>query len=557
MDEQGIKLGDLAGMLRRRGRVAAWTAGLFFLASLLLAALLPGQYQSYTTMLVEPQTISKRLVEPGVEEGELINRLHIMTMQILSRARLARVIEDLKLYPELADQMTREEVIGYMRDHIWVEPVLPELETDPNRRQEFEVNTFRLNFRHEDANVAAAVANRLANDFIDEHIRDRVQVSGDTAEFIEAELTRLSTQLREIEAQIAQVKAENIGSLPEDRTANELQLQRALDGLRESQRRLSEAESDEGFYRQQAAVARMAEGTNRGDVMGRAVTPGLRLQELEILLGELRARGLTERHPDVVAARAEIDQLRQRLADDEGAAAGSPATAAEQEAKGQAERAALKAQSERAEIARLQSAVETIQNRLAATPRVAEQIDALTRQYASLSDSFASYSNKRLEASVAANMERRQKGEQFRVLETAFPAQSPVSPNRPLIVIVGALLGLVLGFGVAVAMEAADSTFHAPRALQESLRVPVLASIPGILLDADRAALRRRRRREVLTAAAITALCLVTAGLGYVYVNMPHLYGGGASVPAATQPAPAPAGGAGGAGAGAAAPTGG
>jgi polysaccharide chain length determinant protein (PEP-CTERM system associated) len=537
MEEQGVKLGDLTGMLRRRKRVALWTTGLFFLAALLLAAFLPNQYQSFTTMLVEPQTISKRLVEPGVEEGDLVNRLHLMTMQILSRARLGRVIDDLKLYPEMAAEKTREEIIGFMRSQIWVEPVFPELETDPKRLKELQVNTFRLNFRHEDANVAAAVANRLANDFIDEHIRDRVQVSGDTAEFIEAELTRLATQLREIEAQIAQVKAENVGSLPEDRTANELQLQRALDSLRESQRRLAEAESDQGFYRQQASMIRMTEGTNRGDVTGRAVTPGLRLQELEIMLGELRSRGLTEKHPDVVAARAEMEQLQQRMTQDTGA--GAPATAAEQEARAQADRAQLRAEAERQEIQRLQQVIETAQARLGATPRVAEQIDALTRQYRSLSESFALYSNKRLDASVAANMERRQKGEQFRVLETAFASPVPVSPNRPLILIVGALLGAALGLGMAIVREATDSSFHAPRALQDGLRVPVLASIPKILLDSDRAAQRQRRRREMLLASAVTSVCLLTAGLGYVYVNMPHLYGGGAQLPPQQAPAPA------------------
>jgi len=544
MDEQGIKLGDLRGMLRRRRRAAAWTAGLFFLASLLLAALLPGQYVSYTTMLVEPQTISKKLVEPGVEEGELMNRLHIMTMQILSRARLSRVIDDLKLYPDLADEMTREEVIEYMRGQIWVEPVLPELETDPTRRpQNLQVNTFRLFFRHENPVLASAVANRLANDFIDEHIRDRVQVSGDTAEFIENELSRLTTQLRDVEAQIAQVKDSNVGSLPEDREANELQLARATDALRESQRRMADAESDQAFFTQQASALRVAEGTNRGDVMGRAVTPGLRLQELEITLGALLAGGLTEKHPDVVAARAEMEQLRQRLADGRSSG-GAPAGAAEQEARGQAERARLRAEAEGKEIARVQGVVEEVQGRLAATPRVAEQLDALSRQYLSLSESFRSYSAKRLEASVAANMERRQKGEQFRVLESAFPAPEPVSPNRPLILIVGALLGLALGFGVAIALEAADGSFHAARPLQEALRVPVLASIPGIVLESDRVALRQDRRRELSLAVAITALCLVTAGLGYVYVNMPQLYGAGPVLPGETAPAPPPAGGA-------------
>ncbi len=140
-----------------------------------------------------------------------------MTMQILSRGRLSRIITELELYPEESKEMTREEVISLMRSDIRIEPVLPELEvTDRRRQRDFEINTFRLYFRSESATTAAAVANRLANDFIDEHLKERVQVSGDTSEFIEAELDRLSTRIAEVEARIAEVKDANPGRLPED-----------------------------------------------------------------------------------------------------------------------------------------------------------------------------------------------------------------------------------------------------------------------------------------------------------------------------------------------------
>ena len=540
MDEQAIGLDDLPGLLRRRGRAAGITAGVVLLISVFVAAVLPNQYQSYTTMLVEPQTISKKLVEAGLEEGDLMNRLHLLTMQILSRARLSRVIDDLHLYQKLSQEKTREDVIEYMRDKIWIEPVLPELDTEETRRnatKEIEINTFRLFFRNEDPDVAAAVANRLANDFIDEHIKDRVQISGDTAEFIESELNRLATRIRDVEAQIAQVKTENAGSLPTDMEANQRQIEHSFEELRDAQKRLAVAESDQAFYRQQAAVARATEGS-KGDVQGRAVTPAVRLGELEISLGELRAKGLTDKHPDVVAAQAEIDELRAKVS---GEAANSPASAAEQEAIAQANRAEVQGDAARRDVTRVQTQIDETQRKIGNTPRVAEQLDALAREYKGLSDNFQEYSNKRLEAGVAANMERRQKGEQFRVLEPAFAAKEPVSPNRPLILLLGAMLGLLLGGAAGVMTEASDSSYHNPRRLQEMLSIPVLAAIPGILLDADRIAIRRRRLRGAIAAAAVTFGVLVASAIGYVYVNMPQLYGGRPPSTAAVPNAPAAA----------------
>lgn len=537
MDEREFRVADLVGMFRRRWRVAVATAGLVALASLLIAAFLPNRFVASTTLLVEPQSVSKRLVDGGQEDRDLMNRLHLLTMQILSRARLSRIIDDLGLYPELSQEKTREEVIDFMRGQIWVQPVLPELDVEANRNREIIINTFRLYFGHERREVAAAVANRLASDFIDEHIRDRVRASGDTAEFIESELARLAARAQEVEQQVATIKSANAGSLPEDMLSNQQRLERTYIALREAQRRLGEAESDIAFYQQQASVARQVEGA-RGDVVGRAVTPALRLRELEIQLGALRARGLTSRHPDVVIAEAEAAEIRAQI-DGESRGRSAPASLAEQQALAEVQRAQQRVEAARAEVARLQEESAAIEERLAATPRVAEQIDALQREWRSLNDSFQSYSAKRLEANVAANMERRQKGEQFRVLEPAFPPPNPASPNRLLILVVGTLLGLFAGAGLVFALESLDSTYHAPRALQEALRIPVLATIPAILLDADRRAMRRRRMRELLGAAAVTATVLIVSAAGYVYVNMPGLWG--AETPAATRPAETPA----------------
>jgi hypothetical protein len=262
-------------------------------------------------------------------------------------------------------------------------------------------------------------------------------------------------------------------------------------------------------------------------------------------MGEARSRGYTDRHPDIVMMQAELDSLRERVAG--GGADGSDEAAtsvAEQEALAVSKRAELRADSERAEMERFKSELAAVEERLAKTPRVAEQLDGLMRDYSSLSTSFQDYSGKRLEATVAANMERRQKGEQFRVLEPAFQPSEPVSPNRPLIVVLGLLLGVFLGAGAAILLEALNSSFHEPRSLQEHLRIPVLVSIPGIKLKSDLVAQRRRWIRDVVAAACVSGAVLVASAAGYVYVNAPGLWPGGGDdqAPAATGAAsPAPA----------------
>jgi polysaccharide chain length determinant protein (PEP-CTERM system associated) len=534
VESYGIR--DLSKILRRRAKAIVITTGIVILGSVVVAAVLPNKYESYTTILVEPQTISERLVEAGLESSDLNNRLHLMTIQILSRSRLSKVIDEFGLYPEESEEMTREEVIELMREDVRVEPVLPELERGIlSRNREIEINTFRLFFQHEEAKTSAAVANRLANDFIDQHIKERVSVSSDTEEFIDAELGHLATAIQALEARIAEVKEANAGRLPEDLMANQRMLERAVDSIRIVERELAEARSDEAFYGQQALSSAGILSPND------PVSPGRRLQALELLLNEHRSRGFTDKHPDIIAAQAEMEVLRKQLGSEEPAQDDLPLTFAQQNAEAERRRAALRVAAAQKELGRLNAQIEAIQARLAATPRVAEQLDGLQREYEHLFSSYQEFSQKGLEAGVAANMERRQKGEQFRVLEVAFAAPDPVFPNRPLIVIVSSLFGLVLGGAVAFLLESADTSFHDPRTLQEFLRIPVLASIPGILLESDQVGRRRRRVRNAFATVAIVAAVLSGALVGHVWVNgAPGWLGGGPGAAAPPVAAPPP-----------------
>jgi polysaccharide chain length determinant protein (PEP-CTERM system associated) len=538
MDEKSFSLNDVLQIFRRRLRLIAAVAASIFLIFVVIAAVLRDEFSVYTTILVEPQSISRKLVETGKEEQDVMNRLHLMTMQILSRSRLSKVIDELKLYPKESEEMTREQVIDMMRGRIHVEPLLPEVSPDLKKNMILQVNTFRLYFRHEDPSVGAAVANRLSNDFIDEHIKDRVQSSGDTAEFVESELERLTGRLRELEAQIAQVKGQNAGSLPEDVIANQRQVESSFAAFSLAQQRLAEAESDQAFYSQQATVARESGLGGGGRYYDKVLSPNERLQFLETQLGELRSRGFTDRHPDVIATLAEMEQVHSRIEggeDADGKESAAPRSVAEMQARNEAQRAGLRVEGAKRESERLQKEVAAAQARLAATPRVAEQLDALEREYENLTASATDFGNKRLEAGVAANMERRQKGEQFRVLEPAYAPPDPTSPNRRLIIALGLLLGVGAGVGIALLIDVADSSYHEPRALQAALRLPVLASIPAILLDPDRARIRRRNIREAFAAVAITGFMLTSALAGYLVVNKPNLFRGEAE-----QTAPAP-----------------
>ena len=512
--EGGIHLADLRDIARRRVKVVGATILGAILATYWLAMALPNKYESFATVLVTPQSVAPELVTAGVPDSDLNNRLYLMTAQILSRGRLSRIIDELGLYPNESQYLVREEIIDLMRDNVGVVPVLPELDRGVGRRdRDQEINQFRIAFTDRNAVTAMQVAQHLSNDFIEQHIESRISLSQKSLEFIEDELGRLAERIREVEAKVAAIKAENPGRLPEDMVATQRRLERLMTDMSYAQRARAEATSDEAFFRSQVSNAPATAGE---------VTPESRLKMLDLTIAEFKAKGFTDKHPDVVKVTLEQEELRNAIAlkrtlDD--TQTDQFLTFSQQSAESERRRATLRKNAAEAEIARLEGAIDELQSMLAGTPAVAEILDGLEREYRHLFDSYQDFSSRHLEATVQAQLERRQLGEQFRVLESAFVAPKPTSPNRVLILILGVFFAIAIGVAVGILIESTDVSIHSARQLQAATGIPVLASVPKILLEADLAALRRTRIRAAFGTVAVVCLVLAGGAANYVWVN--------------------------------------
>ena len=514
--DQNPQVIDLPGLSRRRGKLIALVAGSVILATFWISMALPNLYTSSAMILVEPQSVDENLVNSGVRQSDLNERLGIMTAEMLSRARLSTIIEKFELYRDESEEMQRSEIIDLMRSYISVEPVLSELE-DGTRKKDLVFSTFRITFRHENKYVAAQVAQEIANSFIDANIESRTEITGKSLSFMRDEIRSLSDSLAVVEKSISAVKAESAGSLPEEFAGNQRLLQFGMADLRDAQRILSAAESDASYWKAQALTASTISGG------GDQNSPSYRLQSLELQRGSLLAKGFTKKHPDVVQADAEIALLQGQLAGGntgEGDENVAPKSVAEQNARSEQARAELRAKSAQEDIARLRVSIADVERRIGETASVAEKLDALSRQYDHLSRSYQDFSNRLQQASVQADLERRQLGEKFRILETAEPAPQPSSPNRLLLLSLGTIMGLALGGGIGLIWEVSDSSLHTSNELQTALGIPVLISVPNIMLESDRAIRSRRILRESLAAAFVVVFVLVGGVTTYYVVNV-------------------------------------
>ena len=104
----------------------------------------------------------------------------------------------------------------------------------------------------------------------------------------------------------------------------------------------------------------------------------------------------------------------------------------------------------------------------------------MTRDYEKLNENYAALLSKQLEAQMAGRLERRWRGDRFRMLDPASLPEKPYFPNPVLIIGLGVVLGLCTGLGASLLAEFADPSVKDARDLESILSYPVLARIPHL-----------------------------------------------------------------------------
>jgi uncharacterized protein involved in exopolysaccharide biosynthesis len=132
------------------------------------------------------------------------------------------------------------------------------------------------------------------------------------------------------------------------------------------------------------------------------------------------------------------------------------------------------------EEAKTKAMIGQYQARIENTPVREMAMANLSRDYQNIKDTYQDLLRKSQEAQQAENLERRQKGEQFKVIDPARIPEKPFSPNIPRNLLFGLLLGMGLGFGMAFFREQMDRSFKDAEDLETTLGFKVLANIPKI-----------------------------------------------------------------------------
>lgn len=457
---------------------------LILTVSCMLAYTLPDIYRSTTLIFVEPQKIPESFVKPTVTT-KIEDRLKTITQQILSRTRLEKIIQQFQLYQNTGQRSSFEMFLAQVPvlNSYWNFTALEMSAAIERMRKDIEVNVkgdnvFTISYQGADPEVTMQVTNKLASLFIEENLKAREQQAEGTSQFLENELNNSRLLLEQQEKQIKEFKQRYMGELPEQLETNLRALDRFQLELKSTVEALKAAEERKESIEKILASAKAQTPSGDGVLLAR-------LEQLKAHLSNLQAE-YKEDYPDIAITRKEIKEIEEVLAAKErfsGAEKGQetasiPRDPFTQNLATQLREVNLEISTLKTRWANLTKQIELFERRVENTPAREQQLMTIMRDYENLQRNYQSLLAKRLEAKISENLEKRQQGEIFRILDPANYPTVPYKPNRWLIVIMGILIAAGSGFGLAYLREQMDQSFLSEEDLVEVVRIPVLASVP-------------------------------------------------------------------------------
>ena len=461
---------------------------------------LPKIYRASTLILVQPQKVPETYVREIVST-EIEVRLRTITQQVTSRTNLEKIITEFDLYNEPGTHMFMEDKVENLRRRITVDV------SSSGRRG---AASFQIFFTGKYPKQLADVTNALASYFISENLKLREDQAIGTAEFLTEELETIRRRLAEKEAESKRYRERYMGGLPEQLDTNLRILERMQDQVSTNQENLREAENRKLLIQQQLAEAKKIRKTFAPLPATSGEEPEESLEQLKTMLASLEAR-YTERHPDVIRLKQKISDLESRekieATKNDTVAEDTGMTQAEINLANQLREIDLEIKTLKAEAGQLNSQIKWYETLVENTPKREQELISLNRDYDNIRQTYNSLLNRRLEADLAVSMERKQKGEQFRILDPAKVPIRPFKPNMQRMLLTCVFVGLALGCGLAYLREIMDTSFRRPEEIEEVLQVPVLASLPFALNPRE---LRKIRTKKILT--------LLGVGLSFIII---------------------------------------
>jgi polysaccharide chain length determinant protein (PEP-CTERM system associated) len=380
-----------------------------------------------------------------------------------------------------------------------------------------DINSFKISFIADKPQLAQEVTSKLTSLFIEQNLVTREHQATTTTNFLREQLDATKSKLADAEEQVRSFKMQNLGELPEQQPGNlailsglQSQLQNAMTALSRAQEQREYLKSLTGYRALtiEGDVARLK--SERAALLTRYTPQYPAVLKINEKIAQTEALLRTLRDSPIPGAGKVQPEPLSSLGTDQ-----DPSIALQ--LKSQLEANRMEIENMTGEEQKLKTAIEQYQRRLNQTPVREQQLAGILRNYEQLKLDYTDLLNKESQSRMAADLEKRQEGQQFRLVDQPSLPTVPSSPNRIKISLNGVAGGIGLGLALAFIVNLWDRSFRSEKELGRQFTFPIMVSVPLFLTPREQQ-VRAWKRNIQWVAGAGLALAVVAAELYEYYL---------------------------------------
>jgi len=497
MNEQLFQIyGYLHGMWRYRwsALVIAWLVAIIGWP---VALMVSDKYEARTEVYVDTSSVMKPLLRGLAPETDTDDELQVMSRTLLSRENLLGLIRETDLDLKIGTPREREAMLETLAAAV-------EVKGGGNNRRGNDNNIYEISYHSTSPTLAYQVVSYLLNSMINGALSSTRMNTQLAQKFLDSQIAEHERRLTEAEQKLAAFKKANVGFMPDERGGYYLRLQRAQDDVEQTRSALRLAE------RRHAELQKQLKGESPvlsgGYASNREAKIQRYRQQLDSLLDEY-----TGRHPDVLAVKAIIAELKAGRDAGEDAAGDADATEFNpvyQEMKVELNRASVEIGTLKTQQAEQEAYVKRLKGSIDIIPEVEAKLAKLNRGYEVTRERYLELVERR-ESALLAQSAGISTGEvSFRVIEPPIVPTKPSSPNRLLLLVAVLLAAFAVGLGWSFLRYMLAPTFIDIRQVASATGLPVLGTVSLYLSPAH-----KRRRRAQLASFLSASFLLIIAFL--------------------------------------------
>ncbi len=472
----------------------------------LVVAMVPNTYESRARIFVQLDDALAEQIGIGLQDRR--RNIDRVQQTLTSAVNLEKVVRSTRLGDEVKTPKDMESAVLGLVKKIKVVSQQDNLFEITAKASEGSLS------EAQNAKLAQDVAQKMIDIFREENMAGGRGEMTETLQFMNQQLADRQKELEAAEAR---------------RSAFEAQHPEMVQGGAGALQRLEASRSELRGIEGDMAAAQAALAAINGQLAGTPQTiaatgsaggtRGALAQAIAELSG-MRARGLTDNHPDVISMKNQVASLRVQVqSEGPNSGGGTPNPAFSSLESIKAERQA-NVQSLTVRRASLQAEIAGLMSNQLGNPQLAAEAQRINRDYDVLKTQYDKLLQDREQLRLRGQVETERSSVKFQVVDPPTTPRAPVAPNRPLLLFGVLIVGLGAGAGAAFAVGHLRSTFSTSSRLEQAIGLPVLGTITEVLNEASRELRRRRQRQFVAGAGALGGIFVLLLVVEMIQVGM-------------------------------------